>query len=362
LLSRKTIHNQPLTSSVLNPRSPEVWRQTAREREFRVTAGLSKCGGFRAKPVVIGLLCGLARQRRKLGVDVLAEGEGFELPVRNAGPTVLHNAGPTVLHRNMRRDLAIHPPLEQSQVSDVLVAKLFRANQPRLAMVCNDQISKGDTVASGKQGVAAGLVNEHVDELLPFDVLFALRSARRSSAVFGNSTTLLPPSLVLDMCVPYVCWFGHRFRRWPGCFHEARAHPCVAPARDRFRKWSRPNFGWHGPVGPRGRCGCYGSAGAGRLLARPWRPYQGDHRNSRTATITALAGATAQTQRAKTAGQHVQMDSPRAAGAHHDRSSKPNDRPLHRYRSLQRRHLRKKRGAQAPATPRWSGRVASSCE
>jgi hypothetical protein len=47
----------------------------AREREFRVTPGVSRCGGFRATPVVIGLLCGLARQQRKLDADVLAEGE-----------------------------------------------------------------------------------------------------------------------------------------------------------------------------------------------------------------------------------------------------------------------------------------------
>jgi hypothetical protein len=56
----------------------------ARERKFRVTAGVSKCGGFRATPLVIGLLGGLARQRRKLDVDVLGERGGFELPVRNA--------------------------------------------------------------------------------------------------------------------------------------------------------------------------------------------------------------------------------------------------------------------------------------
>jgi hypothetical protein len=38
-------------------------------------------------------------------------------------------------------------------------------------MACNDQVGEGDTVAGGKQGVAAGLVNEQVDELLPLDVL-----------------------------------------------------------------------------------------------------------------------------------------------------------------------------------------------
>jgi hypothetical protein len=71
---RKAIQNQSLTRSVLNPRSPELWRQTAGEREFRVTAGASQCGGFRAKPVVIGDFCPLVRQRRMFDDNALAEG------------------------------------------------------------------------------------------------------------------------------------------------------------------------------------------------------------------------------------------------------------------------------------------------
>jgi hypothetical protein len=54
----------------------------AREREFRVTPGVSKCGGFRAKPVVIGLLCALGSSGRMLDSDRLAEREGFEPRVR----------------------------------------------------------------------------------------------------------------------------------------------------------------------------------------------------------------------------------------------------------------------------------------
>jgi hypothetical protein len=46
--SRKVIQNQLLTSSVLNPRSRELWRKTVRETEFRVTAGAAQCGGLRA--------------------------------------------------------------------------------------------------------------------------------------------------------------------------------------------------------------------------------------------------------------------------------------------------------------------------
>jgi hypothetical protein len=46
--SRKAIQNQPLTSSVLNPRSRELWRKTVREIEFRVTVGATQYGGLRA--------------------------------------------------------------------------------------------------------------------------------------------------------------------------------------------------------------------------------------------------------------------------------------------------------------------------
>lgn len=47
--SRKTIQNQSLTTSVLNPRSRELWRPTATENEFRVWAAASPCGGFCTK-------------------------------------------------------------------------------------------------------------------------------------------------------------------------------------------------------------------------------------------------------------------------------------------------------------------------
>ena len=46
-----------------NPRSREVWRQTAGENGFRVSAGASQCGGLCAKPVVSGLLCTLQASR-----------------------------------------------------------------------------------------------------------------------------------------------------------------------------------------------------------------------------------------------------------------------------------------------------------
>ena len=49
------------------------------------------------------------------------------------------------------------------QVSDILEAKLFRSDRPRLPNAANDQIGIGDTIGGGKQGVAAGLINEEVE-------------------------------------------------------------------------------------------------------------------------------------------------------------------------------------------------------
>jgi hypothetical protein len=60
--------------SVLNPRRREVWRQTAGERQFRVSAGAPQSGGFRAKRVGIGLLYVLNSPQRMLVVLELAEG------------------------------------------------------------------------------------------------------------------------------------------------------------------------------------------------------------------------------------------------------------------------------------------------
>ena len=71
----KGIQNQSLTKSVLNARSREVQRQKAGERQFRVSAGAPQSGGFRAEPVVIGLLCALNSPQRMLVAEGLAEGE-----------------------------------------------------------------------------------------------------------------------------------------------------------------------------------------------------------------------------------------------------------------------------------------------
>jgi hypothetical protein len=79
---QKPIENQLLMRTVLNPRSAEVWRQTGREREFRVSDGSSQWGGLcnnacgywrslRAKP-----------RQRMLISERLAEREGFEPSIR----------------------------------------------------------------------------------------------------------------------------------------------------------------------------------------------------------------------------------------------------------------------------------------
>jgi hypothetical protein len=47
--SRKMTQYQSVTSSVLNPCSPEVWRKTAGEKKFWVSAGAWQSGGLRAK-------------------------------------------------------------------------------------------------------------------------------------------------------------------------------------------------------------------------------------------------------------------------------------------------------------------------
>jgi hypothetical protein len=76
--SRKLAHYQSLISSVLNPQSPEVWRKTAGEKEFWVSAGASQSGGLRAKARVYWDICPLERRQRILDEDALAEGEKLD--------------------------------------------------------------------------------------------------------------------------------------------------------------------------------------------------------------------------------------------------------------------------------------------
>ena len=56
LASGKTIQNQPLTNSVLNPRSRELWRQTAPGREFRASARRAAVQSFaRERRCLLGI-------------------------------------------------------------------------------------------------------------------------------------------------------------------------------------------------------------------------------------------------------------------------------------------------------------------
>jgi hypothetical protein len=76
--SPKAIQNQSLTSSVLNPHSPEVWRKTAGENEFWASADASQSGGLCAKARVYWDFCALERRQRILDEDALAEGEELD--------------------------------------------------------------------------------------------------------------------------------------------------------------------------------------------------------------------------------------------------------------------------------------------
>ena len=51
---RKCWRNSRLQETVPNPRNPKVWREQAREREFRAPTGSPRCRGLCAKPAVIG--------------------------------------------------------------------------------------------------------------------------------------------------------------------------------------------------------------------------------------------------------------------------------------------------------------------
>jgi hypothetical protein len=76
LASEKTIQNQPLTSSVLNPLSRKLWRQTASERKFRASARRAAVQSFaRERRVFIGDFCTLASRQRIFGAGRLAEGD-----------------------------------------------------------------------------------------------------------------------------------------------------------------------------------------------------------------------------------------------------------------------------------------------
>ena len=81
---RKAIQNQLLTSSVLNPRSREVWRQTGRETEFRVLASCRSAEVFARSPWLLGFQRAEI-PRRKLVAERLAEGEELDLTLSGLG-------------------------------------------------------------------------------------------------------------------------------------------------------------------------------------------------------------------------------------------------------------------------------------
>jgi hypothetical protein len=81
--SRKAIQNQPLTSSVLNPGSRELWRKPSKRQNFGsrpVRRGAEVCA---RTSVFIGYFCAVASGRRMLRADRLAAEMRFGLSVRN---------------------------------------------------------------------------------------------------------------------------------------------------------------------------------------------------------------------------------------------------------------------------------------
>jgi hypothetical protein len=95
--SRKTNRYQSLTSSVLNPRSPEVWRKTAGETELRVSAGASQSGGLRAKARVYWGFLRARKAAEKVGSGQIGGGRRTGIQHSPAGASFDLTSGPRVI-------------------------------------------------------------------------------------------------------------------------------------------------------------------------------------------------------------------------------------------------------------------------
>ena len=73
LASRKINQNQQLTRTVLNPRSPEVWRKRPERTNFWASTGVSQCRGLLAKARVHCGFLALTSRQRIFGAVQLAE-------------------------------------------------------------------------------------------------------------------------------------------------------------------------------------------------------------------------------------------------------------------------------------------------
>lgn len=76
-------------SSVPIPRSHEVWRQTAKERPWRLVGSGGASGAIAENLAVAGPLAARPQPQRLLDRAVMAEGKGFELEVRLSAHWVL---------------------------------------------------------------------------------------------------------------------------------------------------------------------------------------------------------------------------------------------------------------------------------
>jgi hypothetical protein len=124
--SRNKTQSQSLTKSVLNPRSPELWRKKAGESEFWVSAGVLQCRGLRAKARVYWGFFHLAGRQRKFCAGQLAEGVGFEPTIRLPVYTLSRRAPSTT--RPPLRSFSRHPSRRILRAGADLIGKAGTPN------------------------------------------------------------------------------------------------------------------------------------------------------------------------------------------------------------------------------------------
>jgi hypothetical protein len=135
-------------------------------------------------------------------------------------------SAPTSAARLMRSEVGLPPPPGDRSFSLLFISA--NAPTPSTQSILNDM-----------HPILSVLAPERIaTEALPFDVL--LRFAERAS-LFGRLWKLDNFIVAVTRarshaCITSVCP-ARRLRRWPGCFHKARAHPWVRLRAIDFRKW-----------------------------------------------------------------------------------------------------------------------------
>lgn len=77
LAAKKVAVVQPLTNSVLNPRSPELWRMKVEEKTISADPGVAKSGGLPEKPRHQRDVRSVQHNRRSISQTEVAEGVGL---------------------------------------------------------------------------------------------------------------------------------------------------------------------------------------------------------------------------------------------------------------------------------------------